>query len=150
MQVFTIVIIFFGCSFLYLSSHAKSRYSNICADCPMLENCTVNETFIDSMEKHDRRKIVHTNNEGDPAPELEKCLNPGFTISGELSDIVCSGSSDGKCHPIFRPSEVDNITVCETCKVLCGCSGAFTIAKGLLDNYFIFITAFFGMTNSMA
>lgn len=111
MQVFTIVIIFFGCSFLYLSSRkhpykrlkvqsinskicgksfeiftdAKSRYSNICADCPMLENCTVNETFIDSMEKHDRRKIVHTNNEGDPAPELEKCLNPGFTISGNFA-----------------------------------------------------------------
>ncbi|TDG44924.1 hypothetical protein AWZ03_008655 [Drosophila navojoa] len=68
------------------------------------------------MQYSDEKKIVPKEPDDKPDPELEKCLNPGYKLIAELSDIICSGSSDD-----------------------------FAVSRSLPDSYFIFMTAFLAL-----
>ncbi|XP_017866055.1 PREDICTED: uncharacterized protein LOC108615793 [Drosophila arizonae] len=150
MEKFKVVITYFGFSILYLTSYGNGQ--NICLECEILEKCRVNDTFMFS-NKNDFLKIDWKEPGEITDPRIDACLSPGMKIKGKLTDVLCSGSVDRKCH-VIRPKYkyADPIKLCAACGYICGCRvnlmDALDVGKRVIVNFVLILScllAFFIM-----
>ncbi|KRG02950.1 uncharacterized protein Dmoj_GI26053, isoform B [Drosophila mojavensis] len=54
---------------------------------------------------------------------MDRCLSPGYKISGSVLNTICSGSVDGMCHAIGAKSKNPKAAVvhCKLCDKHCQC-----------------------------
>ncbi|KRG02948.1 uncharacterized protein LOC26527821 [Drosophila mojavensis] len=119
----TLVSIFIYLSFVLLFLVPNINGEAWCFNCEILAECEVHTNFKKFAKKVDKDKVVEKTGNDPANPNMDRCLKAGHTISGTISDTICSAGEDSMCHTIAEHTE-DPLKIgmhCASCMILCGC-----------------------------
>ncbi|XP_032585225.1 uncharacterized protein LOC26527807 isoform X2 [Drosophila mojavensis] len=113
-----------SCRGCWVKCPCNAKYDRaVCLNCKALKDCKVPADFVAFAESADESKLVDKA-ANDPADgKMDVCLGPKKKISGTLTNVICSGGTDGYCHAIaMATNNMRTLNLhCAMCQEMCPC-----------------------------